>query len=184
MSQADNIPLDARRRGGKRGGGHNRGRGYGVAFLRAHVSYQGDDCVTWPLMRIPGGYGVFGYLGKQHYAHRYMCELVNGPAPSPEHQAAHLCGKGHEGCVNPRHLEWKTVQDNLLDRREHGTVRANMNGWYGTLTEVQVECIRALKGVIPQARIAEAFGVKRPAIQYWHKHDRPKFAKTSRPTRI
>jgi hypothetical protein len=153
----------------------NRGKGAAIEWIRQHVAHVGTDCLIWPFARNDmTGYGSFGYLRKQHYAHRYMCELVHGAPPSPDHQAAHTCGRGHDGCVHPRHLEWKTVRDNLLDRREHGTVRANTNGWTGVLTEVQVECIRALKGVLPQHKIAEAFGVKRPAIQYWHRHDRPK----------
>lgn len=34
-----------------------------------------------------------------------MCELVYGKPPMPKHQAAHNCGKGNLGCINPKHLE-------------------------------------------------------------------------------
>ncbi len=99
------------------------------------------------------------------------------PGPRPEgHQAAHSCGRGHDGCFHPKHLSWKTISNNLMDRREHGTVRANPNGQNGLLTEADVVEVRALKGYISQYEIARMFGVGRAAIQYWHKHDRPRAA--------
>lgn len=151
-----------------------RGKGVGIAWLRENVGYTGRSCLAWPLSRHPTGYGTLGFEGKIFYAHRYMCELVNGPAPGPGYQAAHTCGNGHMGCVNPRHLVWKTIKDNLLDRRQHGTVKANPNGHFGILTAEQVAQIRALKGVKTQQELADMFGVKRPAIQYWQRHDRPR----------
>lgn len=151
-----------------------KGNGRGISFIRAHIDYDGPDCLIWPLNRNPEyGYSVLGYLGGSYYAHVYMCTLTNGPRPDG-HQAAHSCGNGHLGCVHPKHLLWKTISDNLLDRREHGTVRCNPHGQVGILTAKQVEEIRALKGVMSQYEIARKFGVGRAAIQYWHKHDRPR----------
>jgi hypothetical protein len=152
-------------------------RGYGKAlkWIRAYVSYEGDDCVTWPYARV-GGYGHLGFEGAMYYAHRVMCEYIHGPAPSRKHHAAHSCGKGHEGCVNPKHISWKTVSENQLDRRIHGTTGCNSFGMVSRFSPSQIAEIRALKGIKTQAEIAEMFGVKRGCIQYWHKHDRPPFA--------
>jgi hypothetical protein len=160
MTQIDNIPLEARRRGGKRGGGHSRGKGAGIRFLREHVSHQGTDCLKWPL-KGSNGYGVFGYMGETHYAHRYMCELVNGPAPSPDHEAAHSCGRGQHGCVNPRHLSWKTKSENQADRAQHGT---KASGPRGKITQRIADDIRDLAGHVPQREIAERFGVSRANV--------------------
>lgn len=85
-----------------------RGEGKTIKWLRAHTDYSHDWCLIWPFVSKLHGYGQFGYLGKNYYAHRFMCELAHGPAPSPLHEAAHSCGRGHEGCVNPQHLSWKT----------------------------------------------------------------------------
>jgi hypothetical protein len=147
-----------------------RGKGAAVEWLRAHVGYKAKSCLAWPFSRHPTGYGSLGVERKQHYAHRYMCELVHGPAPSDKHQAAHSCGNGHMGCVNPLHLSWKLIRDNLLDRRGHGTAIANQHGRFGGLTTEQVAQIRALKGVKTQQELADMFGVKRPAIQYWQQN--------------
>lgn len=152
----------------------NEGKGQAVSWLRDHRGYDKHYCLIWPFSRHPTGYGSFGYLGEMFYAHRFMCELVHGPAPSKQHQAAHSCGNGHKGCVNPTHLSWKTVSENLLDRREHGTAIANPVGRFGGLTEEQVAEIRRLKGIKTQQQLADMFGVKRPAIQYWQRHDRPR----------
>lgn len=150
-------------------------RGQGKCFLWLNDRQHIDDgpCLIWPFHRHPTGYGSFGYLNEMYYAHRFMCELVHGPAPSPKHQASHSCGQGHEGCVHPKHLSWKTVQENLLDRRQHGTVRGNPYGWTGKLTDDQIAYIREMKGVKTQQELADMFGVKRPAIQYWQRHNRP-----------
>ncbi len=117
-----------------------RGKGRALAWLREHASYQGDDCLLWPFSKYRGGYGQFGLNGKLCKAHRYMCELVHGPAPSPAHETAHSCGKGHNGCVSPKHLSWKTHSENQIERRRHGTQNKG-RGW--KLTPDDVAAIRA-----------------------------------------
>jgi DNA-binding transcriptional regulator YiaG len=101
-----------------------------------------------------------------------MCDLVNGPPPSEDYHAAHNCGKGHEGCVHPDHIDWKTVGDNLLDRRKHGTHEGG-KGSRAMLSAGQIAEIRSLNGVINQYEIAKQFGVSRGCIQYWFKDDEP-----------
>lgn len=150
-----------------------RGEGEVAKWLRYHANYDAEWCLIFPFSRNDEtGYGSFGHEGKQRYAHRFMCELVHGPAPADKPYCAHSCGRGHEGCVHPKHLSWKSISENLLDRRQHGTVR---HGSRATpkLTEEQIAQIRALKGQKTQQQLADMFGVKRPAIQYWQKHDRP-----------
>ncbi len=144
----------------------HRGKGAGIKFIREHAAYQGGDCVFWPFTRADG-YGTVSYLGKIYRAHRYMCELVKGPPPTPLHQAAHSCGNGRKGCVNPKHLSWKTNSENQLDRRAHGTanVWAGRNGG-GKITPEQDAQIRELAKTKTQMELADMFGVTHSTIQY------------------
>lgn len=63
--------------------------------------------------------------------------------PSPTHEAAHSCGRGKFGCVNRRHLSWKTVQENNWDKDIHGTRIWGESHPDVTLTSAQVLDIRA-----------------------------------------
>jgi hypothetical protein len=139
----------------------NKGQGRAHKWLLDHVAYPHDYCLIWPFSRTRG-YGHFRHLGGQlQYAHRYMCELVNGPAPEG-HEAAHSCGRGDDGCINPGHLSWKTKTDNALDCADHGTQAKHRTGRQGKLTTSQVAEIRTsgLKG----CELAKLFGVHETTI--------------------
>lgn len=137
-----------------------KGKGKAVTWLREHASYQGDDCLIWPFS-LTNGYGTFSYLGETHYAHRFMCELIHGPAPSPEHEASHECGNGHCGCVHPKHVFWKTKSENQADRAKHGR---KANGYQAKITLEQAAQIRALRGKHTQQELADMFGCSRANI--------------------
>lgn len=85
------------------------------AWLEAHVSYEGRDCLYSPLMTGPRYYWSFNEGGQQYLAHRWMCEAIHGPNPPEKYQAAHSCGNGQLGCVNPNHLSWATPKENSAD---------------------------------------------------------------------
>lgn len=131
-----------------------------LRFYRETVAgYAGDDCLTWPYGTNGVGYGYLRVNGTRHYVHRYACEQVNGPPPTPEHEASHSCGKGHLGCVNPKHLEWKTSRQNQADRIAHGThISGELHG-RSKLTAEQVRTIRELAGTMPDRAIGELFSV-------------------------
>lgn len=130
-------------------------------WLMAHRDYRGDECLPWPFPSKCDGYGMFGFQGKTYYAHRYMCELVNGPAPSPKHHAAHSCGSGSSGCVNPCHISWKTASENMHDRTAHG---AGAIGKRAKIAPEVAEQIKALRGIKTQQEIADMFGVSRSNV--------------------
>lgn len=144
---------------------YNRGKGEAIKWLHANFNYEGEECLIWPLSRDNHGHGHFGFLGTRYKAHQVMCEWVNGPRPSPEHQAAHSCGNGHNGCVHPQHLSWKTASENQLDRREHGTHATNPWGNKGKVTIEMASAVLALKGKLPQAKIASQFGISCPTVR-------------------
>jgi len=81
-----------------------RGNGKCLAWLKERVAYDGEECLIWPFSGNHQGYGHLGYFGKVVKAHRLMCILAHGEPPTPEHHAAHSCGRGHLGCVHPGHL--------------------------------------------------------------------------------
>jgi DNA-binding XRE family transcriptional regulator len=129
-------------------------------WLLAHVGYQGDDCLIWPFLEHCDGYGAVRFEGKTHFAHRLMCELAHGK-PEKGLVACHSCGNGGGGCVNPRHLAWKTQKENWADRKRHG-VPTNSNR--GRLTYAERMKIRELRETKTQAELAEMFGVARSTI--------------------
>jgi hypothetical protein len=141
--------------------------GVGLLWLKAHVNYQGDDCLQWPYGRDGRvGRGRVLYEGKMRWAHRVMCELAHGEPPAPSYEAAHECGRGREACCNPRHLSWKTRKENGADTRRHGSLAGKtLSKGY---TRAQVEEIKALKGKRTQAEIAEQFGCSVTTVQYYH----------------
>jgi hypothetical protein len=139
-----------------------RGSGKTIQWIRNHVSYPHEDwCLIWPFSTTRG-YGHFSYLRKGYYAHRFMCELSKGTAPSDVHEAAHSCGDS--SCVNPHHLSWKTPTENGLDCRKHGTHVRSRYGSAGKITMEQAETIRGFKGIKTLRELADEYGVSESAI--------------------
>jgi hypothetical protein len=129
----------------------------GLEWLKAHLDYDGAECLIWPKCRADG-YGRVGVgKGKLGWAHRVMCELVHGPAPEG-YEAAHSCGRGKFGCVHPKHVSWKTPSQNQYERRQHGT-HGKRKGVRYHLTPEQVSEIRALRGFVPQRLLGKIFDV-------------------------
>lgn len=135
------------------------------AWLEAHVGHDSDDCLIWPFYRNDNGYGrLYGGRSRQVYAHRIMCALSHGEPPSSTYEAAHSCGRGHEGCVNPRHLRWDTTQGNADDRVLHGTENKGERNGHARLTEPQVLEICRLVLSTSERVIASRYGISRQAV--------------------
>ena len=91
-------------------------------------SYSQSDCLFWPYANVRG-YPVFNYAGKRWLVTRLLCKEIYGDPPSAEFHAAHSCGNGHLGCVNPLHLRWASLADNTADRVRAGVERQKLTGY-------------------------------------------------------
>lgn len=139
-------------------------------WLLDHVDHDSEGCLIWPFARGRDGRGrLTGSISPQ--AHRAMCILVHGEPPSPIHEAAHSCGKGHEGCVHPRHLRWATPSENAADKWIHGTETHGEACPMAKLTEAQVMAIRSLQGTATQREIGERFGVDGETVGSIHRRE-------------
>lgn len=131
-----------------------------MSWLMTHRGHTDEACLIWPFARDRKGYAKL----QQGGAYRVMCEVAHGRPPSPEHEAAHSCGLGHEGCVNPRHLRWATRKDNSADRLAHGTDLRGAKSPTTSLKPMQVEEIRSLAGRMRQKDIAMRFGIGQSTV--------------------
>lgn len=136
-----------------------RPRGTALEWLLSHKNYRGRGCLIWPFLRTESGYTIIDYNRKQTSASRAMCIEVYGPPPTPQHEAAHTCGKGHEGCVHPLHLRWATSSENEEDKKIHGTDNRGERHPMVKLTVGDVIAIRSMKGNLPLKEVARIFGV-------------------------
>ena len=110
------------------------------------------------------GYAILTVNGVPNIVSRMACEAVNGPPPSGRQEAAHSCGNGRMGCVNPNHLSWRTPVENASDKEAHGT---NLKGEMlrqSKLTEEDVLSIRELSGQLPHRVIAAAFSISHSQV--------------------
>ena len=136
-------------------------------FREVVLTCTSDECLIWPYARTSAGYGQMaiekGRGGKRVLIHRYACEQIYGPPPSPHYDCAHSCGKGHEGCCNPKHLRWATRWQNVADAVAHGT-----QGRGHGATKLDISKVEAIKQElargVSQRMIAKAFGVSQAMV--------------------
>jgi len=135
-----------------------------LSFLLQTAQYTGNDCIFWPYAKNEHGYGQLHYLGKHRKAHQVICEMAHGPRPSDKHGALHSCGRGHLGCITPRHLRWGTQKQNLQDAVDHGTIARASKLPHTKLTPDDIRYIRKMHYLVPAMQLAERFDVKRKHI--------------------
>lgn len=140
-------------------------------WLDETIGQETDDCITWPYGTTKG-YGHLRVEGKMEYAHRYVCIKVNGQPPTKDHEAAHSCGNGHLGCINKRHVSWKTHQQNMADKLAHGTVPFGGRSGKTKLTTDDVQEMRRLEETKSVKEIAAMFGLSYGGVYKILKADR------------
>jgi hypothetical protein len=126
-------------------------------FFRDALRYTGKECLLWPFAIGSAGYPKvsIGQHAKSRDAHRWLCELAYGPAPTPQHVAAHHCGQ--KLCLNPGHIRWATQTENMADKIIHKTNHAKETHPRRKLTNDAVRDIRESKGPLKEA--AKKYGV-------------------------
>ena len=140
-----------------------------LRWIEAHKDYTGDDCLFWPYCRHAHGYGKTAVNGSTVYVHQVMCKHRNGPAPVDKPEAAHSCGNGHAGCVNPQHLRWASRRENVADAIAHGTIAKGERNAHAKLTAADVLVVRSS----PDSRLelSRRFNVSKTTIDciIWRK---------------
>lgn len=133
-----------------------------LSWLESHVGHTGDECLLWPFGTDQRGYGKVTHPFSRR-ANRVMCLLAHGEPPTDRPDAAHACG--NPTCVNPQHLRWASVSENMMDRVGHGTANRGVKHGSSKLTEEQVKAIKARKGLQSSSQVAGEFGVRAEAVQ-------------------
>lgn len=124
------------------------------------LSNDETDCVMWPFAKGSNGYGVLLFRGAQTTASRVCCEIHHGPPPAPHFQAAHSCGRGHLGCVNPAHLRWMRPLENTGEKEVHGTAPVGERHPSAKITERDVVDIRRRYSRTTRSQLADEFGLR------------------------
>lgn len=137
-------------------------RGEALEWLLARKDHASDECLIWPFARSKTGYGSLG----RSSPHRRMCEIAHGAPSAPGLEAAHSCGNGDGGCVNPRHLRWASPSENRQDKVRHGTDARREKCSAAKLTEANVCALREeyTCGGISQRALARKYGVSQSEI--------------------
>lgn len=134
-------------------------------FIESAVAHKdGDHCLIWPFGRMASGYGQMTWRGVKSYPHRVVCELAHGAPPDRNYQAAHDCGNGKHGCVNPHHLRWATAKENMADNIRHGKTVRGHRAPTVKLTESDVLQIKKDLPTVSGIELAQRYGVSRSAI--------------------
>lgn len=138
-----------------------------IDFIEKYiVLYEGEECLAWPFSHDPKGRAtLYRGNGKRESACQVICTLAHGNRPSSRHVSAHRCGRGHEGCVNPKHLRWATQKENAADRDRHLTTVRGEEMWCAKLTVSDVRQIRSLGSTVSQRQLSKRYNVSIPTIR-------------------
>lgn len=151
-----------RRHGSALGGGTPTGEP--LRWLLAHLDGAGADCIIWPFARTSRGEARIWLNGRLQQAARVSCQSRHGAPPDDKTDAAHSCGRGNDGCVNPNHLRWATRIENMADRVEHQTANRGERHGNAKLSEDSVRSIRSKRSVMSARATAVQFGISPAAV--------------------
>lgn len=123
-----------------------------LAWVRAALASDTDDCLIYPFALQPNGYGSLPVgRGQMARVHRYVCIKAHGEPPSPKHEAAHNCN--NRSCGNPKHIRWATPKENHADQVVHGTInRGERHGQVKLTKEIVLAARQSGRGAAVLAR--------------------------------
>jgi hypothetical protein len=136
-----------------------------LKWLNSNSASSTDECIKWPFAILPDGYAHAHFRGVSMKASRAMCIVAHGEPPTDKHETAHSCGRGNQGCVNPRHLRWATKQENEKDKVAHGTSNRGERSAHAKLNEDDVRAIRSMSATMTDRGIAKIFGITHSSVQ-------------------
>jgi hypothetical protein len=119
-----------------------------------------DKCILWPFAMGQDGYGKVSFEGRMQNAHRVVLRLRTGE--NKPLQVAHGCG--NRPCINPRHLRWATVSENMMDKILHGTHNRGSANPRATIDEATAIAIAQASKTLPHKEIAARFGVSKTIV--------------------
>lgn len=99
----------------------NTFKGDVVKEIEKVLKSETDECIFSNYSRNKAGYPRVRIKGKTKLLHRHILEIYKGSPIEVKMEAAHSCGNGHLGCINPKHLDWKSKISNVDDSIKHGT---------------------------------------------------------------
>lgn len=135
-----------------------------MQWIIANKDHESHECLIWPFARTKAGYPNMKHNGTYRVASRVMCEIAHGEPEIKSMHAAHSCGNGKGGCINPNHLSWKTAQENEADKTQHGTRYTGEGCSYSKLTWDMVDSIRADSKTMRNKDMATKYGVSKQTI--------------------
>jgi len=131
-------------------------------FVEQIASLAGypEQCILWPWDADKNGYGR--HEGRN--AHRSVMLKIHGPKPD-NMVVRHVCK--NKTCVNPSHLQFGSVQDNMNDRIRDGTLHRGEKASCVKLSEVQVFEIwnKYRSGAGTLTELGREYGVHRTTIK-------------------
>tara|TARA_R100000655_G_C2945170_1_gene186368 strand:+ start:106 stop:453 length:348 start_codon:yes stop_codon:yes gene_type:complete len=95
------------------------------AIFKRQIRKNKRGCWIWQRCRSTAGYGILRYDNRNWLAHRYAVLLFKLATPRKLDRSVvlHTCDNGHGGCVNPKHLQVGTQQENVTDMKRKGRMR-------------------------------------------------------------
>lgn len=103
------------------------------------------------------------------YVHRLVCEAFNGPAPEGKPTVRHLDGNPANNHIS--NLAWGSWQEQIEDKKRHGTWLEGVQAPWSKLSEQEVQEIRDLcrYKAFPQRVVAALYGVSQQQISKIHR---------------
>ena len=98
-----------------------------------------SECWNWTACKDRDGYGIININGIPTRAHRYSKE-IHGGLDNNYPVVLHTCD--NPSCVNPKHLENGTQNDNMKDMTSKLRHRYGSKSYRTTLTEEQAKDIK------------------------------------------